>query len=73
MNPSAGVSEPLHELALQAPATDGTRFRWLYDELRSAIVAGTLAVGARLPSTRSVARQHGLGRGTVVAVFEQLG
>ena len=72
MNPSAGVSEPLHELALQAPATDGTRFRWLYDELRSAIVAGTLAVGGRLPSTRSVARQHGLGRGTVVAVFEQL-
>ena len=63
---------PLHELALRAPETDGTRFRWLYDELRSAIVAGTLAVGARLPSTRSMSRQHGLGRGTVVAVFEQL-
>src|SRR5262249_2070065 len=63
---------PLHELALRAPETDGTRFRWLYDGLRSAIVAGTLAVGGRLPSTRSVARQHGLGRGTVVAVFEQL-
>jgi GntR family transcriptional regulator / MocR family aminotransferase len=63
---------PLHELALRDPQTNGTRFRWLYDELRSAIVAGTLTVGARLPSTRSVARQHALGRGTVVAVFEQL-
>src|SRR6185437_3087316 len=63
---------PLHELALPAPAPQATRFRWLYDELRSAIVAGTLVAGARLPSTRSVARQHGIGRGTVVAVFEQL-
>ena len=32
-------------------------------------LAGTRS---RLPSTRSVARQHALGRGTVVAVFEQL-
>jgi GntR family transcriptional regulator / MocR family aminotransferase len=63
---------PLHELALQAPSAQATRFRWLYDELRAAIVAGTLVAGARLPSTRSVARQHGIGRGTVVAVFEQL-
>src|SRR6185437_13786362 len=63
---------PLHEIALPAPAAQATRFRWLYDELRSAIVAGTLVAGARLPSTRSVARQHGIGRGTVVAVFEQL-
>jgi GntR family transcriptional regulator / MocR family aminotransferase len=65
-------SAPLHELALPARAAQGTRFRWLYDELRSAIIAGKLAAGARLPSTRSVASQHGLGRGTVVAVFEQL-
>lgn len=63
---------PLHEIALPTPAAQATRFRWLYDELRSAIVAGTLVAGARLPSTRSVARQHGIGRGTVVAVFEQL-
>ena len=63
---------PLHEIALPAPAAQATRFRWLYDELRSAIVAGTLVAGVRLPSTRSVARQHGIGRGTVVAVFEQL-
>jgi len=65
-------TSPLHELALHSQWMQGTRFRWLYDELRSAIVAGTLGAGARLPSTRSLAKQHGVGRGTVVAVFEQL-
>jgi GntR family transcriptional regulator/MocR family aminotransferase len=62
------------ELPLPAPTPKrgGTRFRWLYDALRSAIVTGTLGAGAQLPSTRSLARQHGIGRGTVVAVFEQL-
>jgi GntR family transcriptional regulator/MocR family aminotransferase len=47
-------------------------WRWLYTELRFAIVDGRLKSGARLPSTRNLAAQYGLARGTVVAAFEQL-
>src|SRR6059058_5951791 len=47
-------------------------WRWLYTELRSAIIEGRLKSGARLPSTRNLAAQYGLARGTVVAAFQQL-
>jgi len=49
-----------------------TLLRWLYDEIRLAIVEGRLSPGARLPSTRSIARQHSVARGTVVAAFDHL-
>jgi GntR family transcriptional regulator / MocR family aminotransferase len=55
------------------PRTDGvTRYRWLYEEIRSAIRDSRLAPGTRLPSTRRIAREYGLARGTVVAAFDQL-
>ena len=47
-------------------------WRWLYTELRSAIIDGRLKSEARLPSTRNLAAQYGLARGTVVAAFQQL-
>ncbi|HEY9138561.1 MAG TPA: PLP-dependent aminotransferase family protein, partial [Terriglobus sp.] len=47
-------------------------WRWLYTELRSAIMDGRLKAGARLPSTRNLAAQYNLARGTVVAAFQQL-
>jgi len=47
-------------------------WRWLYTELRSAIMDGRLKAGARLPSTRNLAAQYSLARGTVVAAFQQL-
>ncbi|HTY51068.1 MAG TPA: PLP-dependent aminotransferase family protein [Steroidobacteraceae bacterium] len=62
---------PTFQLPL-GPPNGGTRFRWLYDGIRSAVVDGTLAPGMRLPSTRSVACQYGVARGTVVAAFDQL-
>src|SRR5215469_3872935 len=46
--------------------------RWVYEGIRLAILEGRLRAGARLPATRDLARQHGLGRGTVVAAFAQL-
>jgi len=46
--------------------------RWLEKELRVAILEGRLRSGSRLPSTRQLARQHGLARGTVVGAFAQL-
>jgi GntR family transcriptional regulator/MocR family aminotransferase len=45
---------------------------WLYAELRSAILEGRLAAGARLPASRDFASQYELSRGTVVSVFERL-
>jgi GntR family transcriptional regulator/MocR family aminotransferase len=40
--------------------------------LRDAIRAGRLAPGTRLPSTRALAGEVGLARGTVTAVYDQL-
>jgi GntR family transcriptional regulator/MocR family aminotransferase len=59
-------------LVLRPRAAGATLLRWLYDEIRLAIVEGRLAPGARLPSTRSVARRYGVARGTVVAAFDHL-
>jgi GntR family transcriptional regulator/MocR family aminotransferase len=60
------------ELAL-APRPEGISLqRWLYDELRKAILTGTLPPGARLPSTRDLAARFRLSRGTVLGVFAQL-
>lgn len=47
-------------------------WRWLYTELRAAIMDGRLKSGARLRSTRNLAAQYSLARGTVVAAFQQL-
>jgi GntR family transcriptional regulator / MocR family aminotransferase len=50
-----------------APAT-----RWLYESLRLAILEGRLGLGSRLPTTRELAKEYGLARGTVVTAFESL-
>ena len=60
-------------LPLPHPPQHAPRFRWFYEELRAAILAGRLQPGARLPATRDLAREYGLSRGTIVAAFEQLG
>ncbi|WP_420236245.1 PLP-dependent aminotransferase family protein [Telmatobacter bradus] len=48
------------------------RWRWLYAELRSAILEGRLRSGSRVPSSRSLSVQHGVARGTVVTALNQL-
>jgi GntR family transcriptional regulator / MocR family aminotransferase len=64
--------EIFQDLVLE-PRKDGQEmWRWLYTELRSAIIDGRLKSGARLPSTRNLAAQYGLARGTVVMAFQQL-
>jgi GntR family transcriptional regulator/MocR family aminotransferase len=60
------------EIALK-PRPDGMQLqRWLYEEIQAAILAGRLTPGARLPSTRDLATQYKLSRGTVQSVFAQL-
>ncbi len=61
------------EIAL-APRPEGMPLqRWLYGEIRSAILAGRLLPGSRLPATRELALRLNLSRGTVLVVYEQLG
>lgn len=59
-------------LVLRPRSAGATLFRWLYDEIRGAIIDGKLPPGSRVPSTRSIACQYRVARGTVVAAFDQL-
>jgi len=60
------------ELALPPRDPSTSARQWLYGSLRAAILHGQLRPGARLPSTRELAAQHGLSRGTIVDAFAQL-
>jgi GntR family transcriptional regulator / MocR family aminotransferase len=60
------------ELTLNKRQQHQTLTKWLYGELRLAILEGRLGPGTRLAASRDFARQHGLSRGTVVSVFERL-
>jgi GntR family transcriptional regulator / MocR family aminotransferase len=46
--------------------------RWLYEELRRAILERRLPPGTRLPPTRDLAAQFRVSRGVVVTAFDQL-
>lgn len=59
-------------VSLPAPPAGVSLFRWLYEELRAAILEGRLHPGARLPSTRDLANAYRLSRATIVTAFEQL-
>lgn len=60
------------ELPLAPRKGDAHLTRWLYEELRQAMLTRQLRPGARLPATRDFARQYKTSRGTVVSVFERL-
>ncbi|MEE3754003.1 PLP-dependent aminotransferase family protein [Mycobacterium intracellulare] len=65
---SLGTGVDLH---LDLPSGRGRRAA-LEDALRQAIRGGRLAAGEVLPSSRALATQLGLARGTVVEVYAQL-
>src|SRR5690349_13264644 len=60
--------------ALALPPRDGNTpaAQWLCGALRHEILDGRLRPGSRLPSSRDLARQQGVSRGTVVSAFDQL-
>ncbi|MDR3631320.1 MAG: PLP-dependent aminotransferase family protein [Desulfocapsaceae bacterium] len=60
------------EIALGPRQKDVSLQRWLYSELRDAILTGRLEPGARLPASRELARRLRISRGTVLVVFDQL-
>jgi GntR family transcriptional regulator / MocR family aminotransferase len=67
-----GKSETFQDLPLAQPREGEELGRWLYTQLRSAILDGRLKPGTRMPSTRNLAQQYGLARGTVAAAFDWL-
>ncbi|WP_018691458.1 MocR-like pyridoxine biosynthesis transcription factor PdxR [Algicola sagamiensis] len=50
----------------------GTKYQQLYEALRQGILAGTAPKGSRLPGSRELAKELGLGRNTVMSAIEQL-
>ena len=59
-------------LALSPRSPGVPAYQWLYSSLRAEILDGRLRPGTRLPSTRDLASQYSLARGTIVNAFEQL-
>jgi len=67
-----GKSQTFQDLSLM-PVEEGQELgRWLYTELRAAILDGRLKPGSRMPSTRNLSKQYALARGTVSAAFDSL-
>jgi GntR family transcriptional regulator / MocR family aminotransferase len=61
----------LLDLALDRTAAHSLQ-RQLYGQIREAVLAGRLAPGTRLPSTRTLAGELACSRNTVLGAFEQL-
>ncbi len=70
--PRQASSAPLLSLTLDSLAGGAALHRQLYDHVRELVLSGRLAPGARLPSSRGLARDLGCGRNTVVAAYDQL-
>ena len=60
------------ELMLSTRDPETPAYRWIYSALRNQILEGRLRPGSRLPSSRDLAHQYRLSRGTIVSAFEQL-
>jgi GntR family transcriptional regulator / MocR family aminotransferase len=54
------------------PHADSPLYRQVYNQLRQAILEQELRAGARLPSTRALARTLGVSRNTVLNAYEAL-
>jgi hypothetical protein len=60
------------DLALGPRLNKSPLTRWLYEEMRRAILERRLPPGTRLPPTRDLAAQFRVSRGVVVTAFDQL-
>ena len=63
---------PPFALAVPQRQAGTSACRWLCVALRGEILEGRLRPGDRLTSTRALAKQYALSRGTVVSAFDQL-
>jgi len=62
---------PMPALSIK-PQSACPLYRQIYNQLRQAILKRKLPVGARLPSTRALARTLGVSRNTVLNAYEAL-
>ena len=69
--PKRAATVPATGITLD-PAGQRPMHRQLYQRLRAAILAGELAPGTRLPSTRGLATELGVSRTTTLTAYEQL-
>ncbi len=60
------------QLAIPANSKNLNLWRWLHDEVRAAILDGRLKPGSRLPSSRNLAAQYQVSRGTVIVAYGRL-
>jgi GntR family transcriptional regulator / MocR family aminotransferase len=60
------------QLVLNPRSPGNTITRWLYEEIRHAILSGKLRRGSMLPATRELAQTAGVSRHVVVNVYEQM-
>jgi GntR family transcriptional regulator/MocR family aminotransferase len=67
-----GKSETFQDLSLAPPQEGEELGRWLFTELRAAILDGRLKPGTRMPSTRNLSQQYRLARGTAAVAFDGL-
>jgi len=67
--PKTSPASPLAPLDPQATAP---YYRQIYDRFRSAIAAGVLKPGDRIPSARALTQELGLARGTIEAAYSLL-
>ncbi len=73
MTPASRRSESASLLALSLDAEqDAPLHRQIYDQVREAVLTGRLAGGARLPSSRALARELHCSRNTITNAFELL-
>src|SRR4051794_11611590 len=59
-------------VSLDGPGDHDTRVARIYAELRAAVLDRRLPAGDRVPSTRDLAHQLGVARGTVTAAYDRL-
>jgi GntR family transcriptional regulator/MocR family aminotransferase len=69
---SKGAGGALLDMLAVRRAPGRPIYRQIFGGIRERILRGELAVGARLPSTRTLARELGVSRHTVMQAFEQL-
>jgi DNA-binding transcriptional regulator YhcF (GntR family) len=69
LNRSENLTMPVVRIE---PESARPMYQQIYNQLRQAILEGELPVGARLPSTRDLARRLGVSRNTVLNAYEAL-
>jgi GntR family transcriptional regulator / MocR family aminotransferase len=70
--PSPGTRPVYRQAVYRQAVYRQAIYRQVYERIRAEILSGRLVAGARLPSSRTLAAELGVARGTVVTAFQML-